>query len=76
MPLKDRPAEPPRAHPAPDLKLFRRGGAHPAPVGWQPAELQSKISTTIRERFRIFRQLKVHTAQAKLTGIILMCLPP
>ena len=26
--------------------------------------------------FRILRQLKVHTAQARLTGIILTCLPP
>ncbi len=44
--------------------------------GGNLAELLAKIAHTIRERFRIFRQLKVHTAQAKLTGIILMCLPP
>jgi tight adherence protein B len=59
-----------------DLKLFVVAVLIQRQSGGNLAELLSKISTTIRERFRIFRQLKVHTAQAKLTGIILMCLPP
>lgn len=59
-----------------DLKLFVVAVLIQRQSGGNLAELLSKIATTIRERFRIFRQLKVHTAQAKLTGIILMCLPP
>ena len=59
-----------------DLKLFVVAVLIQRQSGGNLAELLSKISHTIRERFRIFRQLKVHTAQAKLTGIILMCLPP
>jgi len=44
--------------------------------GGNLAELLARIAQTVRERFRIYRQLKIHTAQAKLTGIILICLPP
>ena len=59
-----------------DLKLFVVAVLIQRQSGGNLAELLSKIAHTIRERFRIFRQLRVHTAQAKLTGIILMCLPP
>jgi len=59
-----------------DLKLFVVAVLIQRQSGGNLAELLAKIAHTIRERFRIFRQLKVHTAQAKLTGIILMCLPP
>jgi tight adherence protein B len=59
-----------------DLKLFVVAVLIQRQSGGNLAELLGKISHMIRERFRIFRQLKVHTAQAKLTGIILMCLPP
>lgn len=59
-----------------DLRLFVVGVLIQRQSGGNLAELLSKISHTIRERFRVLRQLKVHTAQAKLTGIILMCLPP
>ncbi len=59
-----------------DLKLFVVAVLIQRQSGGNLAELLGKIAHTIRERFRIFRQLKVHTAQAKLTGIILLCLPP
>lgn len=59
-----------------DLRLFVVAVLIQRQSGGNLAELLAKIAHTIRERFRIFRQLKVHTAQAKLTGIILMCLPP
>ena len=59
-----------------DLKLFVVAVLIQRQSGGNLAELLAKIAHTIRERFRIYRQLKVHTAQAKLTGIILMCLPP
>ena len=59
-----------------DLRLFVVAILIQSQSGGNLAELLEKISRTIRERFRIKRQLKVHTAQAKLTGIILMSLPP
>jgi len=34
-----------------------------------------KTSHVIRERFRLKRQIMVHTAQGRLTGLVLTCLP-
>jgi tight adherence protein B len=59
-----------------DLKLFVVAVLIQRQSGGNLSEILDKIAYTIRERFRIWRQLKVHTAQAKLTGIILSALPP
>jgi tight adherence protein B len=59
-----------------DLRLFVVAILIQRQSGGNLSELLEKISHTVRERLRIMRQLKVHTAQAKLTGIILVCLPP
>jgi tight adherence protein B len=44
-------------------------------TGGNLAEIIDKISYVIRERFRIQGQLKIHTAQARLTGLVLALLP-
>jgi tight adherence protein B len=44
-------------------------------TGGNLAEIIDKISYVIRERFRIQGQLKIFTAQARLTGVILALLP-
>lgn len=44
-------------------------------TGGNLAEIIDKISYVIRERFRIQGQLRIFTAQARLTGIILSLLP-
>ena len=44
-------------------------------TGGNLAEIIDKIGYVIRERFRIQGQLKIHTAQARLTGIVLALLP-
>jgi tight adherence protein B len=44
--------------------------------GGNLAEVLDKTSYLIRERFRIKREIKTHTAQGRLTGWILTCLPP
>ena len=36
----------------------------------------NKVATIIRERFRLKRQIRTRTAQGRLTGWILACLPP
>lgn len=59
-----------------DLKLFVVAVLIQRQSGGNLSEILDKIAYTIRERFRILRQLKVHTAQARLTGLILTCLPP
>ena len=43
--------------------------------GGNLAEVLDKTSYVIRERFRLKRQIKVHTAQGRLTGWILSLLP-
>lgn len=44
-------------------------------TGGNLAEIIDKISYVIRERFRIQGQLRIFTAQARLTGLILAMLP-
>jgi tight adherence protein B len=43
--------------------------------GGNLAEVLDKTSYVIRERFRLRRQVRVHTAQGRLTGWILSLLP-
>ena len=43
--------------------------------GGNLAEVLDKASYVIRERFRLRRQVRVHTAQGRLTGWILSLLP-
>jgi tight adherence protein B len=43
--------------------------------GGNLAELLEKTSHTIRERFRLKRQVLVHTSQGRLTGMVLTMLP-
>ena len=59
-----------------DLKLFVVAVLVQRQSGGNLSEILDKIAYTIRERFRILRQLRVHTAQGRLTGIILSALPP
>jgi tight adherence protein B len=40
------------------------------------AEILDNLSYVIRERFKIMRQVRVHTAQGRLTMMLLMGLPP
>jgi tight adherence protein B len=43
--------------------------------GGNLAEVLDKTAHVIRERFRLKRQVRTHTAQGRLTGIILTLLP-
>jgi tight adherence protein B len=43
--------------------------------GGNLAEVLEKTSHVIRERFRLKRQIMTHTAQGRLTGLILTLLP-
>jgi len=43
--------------------------------GGNLAEVLDKTSYLIRERFRLKRQIKTHTAQGRLTGWVLTCVP-
>ena len=43
--------------------------------GGNLAEVLDKVATIIRDRYRLKRQIQIHTAQGRLTGWILAVLP-
>jgi tight adherence protein B len=58
-----------------DAKFFVTAILIQKETGGNLAEIVDKIAHVIRERFRIQGQLKIFTAQARMTGIILALLP-
>lgn len=58
-----------------DVKFFVTAIMIQRETGGNLAEIIDKISYVIRERFRIEGQLKIFTAQARMSGIILSLLP-
>jgi tight adherence protein B len=59
-----------------DVKFFGTAVLLQKETGGNLAELLDKLSYVMRERFKILRQLRVYTAQGRLTLLILMALPP
>lgn len=58
-----------------DLRFFTTATAINSEVGGNFAEILEKLADTIRERIKIKRQLRVHTAQGRMSGYILAVLP-
>ena len=58
-----------------DVRFFVTAILIQRETGGNLAEIIDKIAHVIRERFRIQAQLKVFTAQARMTGLILALLP-
>jgi tight adherence protein B len=58
-----------------DLRIFITAVLIQREVGGNLAEILDKIAYTIRERFMIRRQIRVHTAQGRMTGYLLAALP-
>lgn len=61
--------------PLQDLRIVSTAILIQKESGGNLAEVLDKTSHVIRERFRLKRQVGVHTAQGRLTGWILTCLP-
>ena len=61
--------------PLQDLKIVVTAIMIQKESGGNLAEVLDKTSHVIRERFRLKRQIRTHTAQGRLTGIILTLLP-
>jgi tight adherence protein B len=59
----------------PDLALLEVGILTAQDIGGNLAEVLDKISYTIRERFKIQGEMKVLTAQGRLSGGVLTALP-
>ncbi len=60
---------------SPDLQLFVTALNIHKDVGGNLAEILERLAGTIRERLKIRRQVRVYSAQARLSGIILVLLP-
>lgn len=58
-----------------DLSFFVTAVNIQRETGGNLAEIFEKIGTTIRERFKILGQVKIYTAQGKLSGYILAAIP-
>lgn len=61
--------------PLQDLRMVATAILIQKESGGNLAEVLDKTSSVIRERFRLKRQIKIHTAQGRLTGWILSLLP-
>jgi tight adherence protein B len=58
-----------------DLRFFITAVNVQRETGGNLAEILEKLGMTIRERFKVLRQLRVYTAQGRLSGYILAVLP-
>src|SRR5205085_9716643 len=59
-----------------DVKFFITAVMLQRETGGNLAEILDNLSYVIRERFKIQRQVRVYTAQGRLTMLLLMGLPP
>src|ERR1700682_4195387 len=59
-----------------DVKFFVTAVMLQRETGGNLAEILDNLSYVIRERFKILRQVRVHTAQGRLTMFLLMGMPP
>lgn len=76
LPLRDALLNLAERVPLMDVKFFVTALMLQRETGGNLAEILDKLSYVIRERFKILRQVKVYTAQGRLTMIILLSLPP
>jgi tight adherence protein B len=61
--------------PVQDLRIFAAAVLIQKDSGGNLAEVLEKVAQTTRERFRLRMQVRVHTAQGRLTGWVLSLLP-
>ena len=58
-----------------DLRFFTTAVAINSDVGGRLADILDNLAVTIRERLRIKRQVRVYTAQGRMSGYVLAALP-
>lgn len=59
-----------------DLRFFTTAVMIQRETGGNLAEILDKIATLIRERFKLRNQIQALTAEGRLSGVILLLLPP
>jgi len=58
-----------------DVKFFVTAVSIQRETGGNLAEILDNLAHVVRERFKILRQVRVHTAHGRFTGYVLMALP-
>jgi tight adherence protein B len=76
MPVRDALLNLAERMPLVDVKFFVTAVMLQRETGGNLAEILDNLSYMIRERFKIMRQVRVFTAQGRLTMLLLMALPP
>jgi tight adherence protein B len=76
MPVRDALMNLTERVPLVDVKFFVTAVMLQRETGGNLAEILDNLSYVIRERFKIQRQVKVHTAQGRMTMALLMAMPP
>jgi tight adherence protein B len=59
-----------------DVRFFVTAVAIQRETGGNLAEILDNLAHVVRERFKIRRQVRVHTAHGRFTGFVLLALPP
>jgi tight adherence protein B len=76
MPVRDALVNLTERMPLVDVKFFVTAVMLQRETGGNLAEILDNLSYVIRERFKIQRQVRVYTAQGRLTMALLMAMPP
>jgi tight adherence protein B len=76
LPLRDALINMTERVPLVDVRFFVTALMIQKETGGNLAEILDELARVIRDRFRIYREVQVKTAQGRLTAIILICLPP
>lgn len=75
LPLKDALNALAERVPLVDVKFFVTAVAIQRDTGGNLAEILDGLAHVVRERFKIQRQVRVHTAHGRITGFVLLALP-
>ena len=75
LPLKDALDNLARRIPLLDVRFFTTAVLIQRETGGNLAEILENLAHVVRERFKILRQVRVHTAHGRLTGYVLLALP-
>lgn len=75
LPLKDTLNELGERVPILDVKFFATAVSIQRETGGNLAEILDNLASVVRERFKILRQVRVHTAHGRFTGYVLLALP-
>jgi tight adherence protein B len=75
LPLNDALRELAERIPLVDVKFFVTAVAIQRESGGNLAEILDNLAYVVRERFKVLRQVRTHTAHGRFTGFVLLALP-